>query len=77
MNQTHFSFEYTEDREIKFVLVDNIKSDSKDDTVTGCKVEVHIGNECVVSGETMTDALKQLDKWICNNIPRTAVERGL
>lgn len=75
MNQTPFSFEYTEDREIKFVLVENIKSDS--DTVIGCKVEVHIGNECVVSAETMTDALKQFEKWICNNIPRTAVKRGL
>ena len=77
MNQTPFSFEHTEDREIKFVLVEDIKNDSKADTVTGCIVEVHIGNECVASAETMIDALKQLDKWICNNIPRTAVKREL
>ena len=77
MTQNHFSFEHTEDGGIKFVLVEDIKSDSKADTVIGCKVEVHIGNECVVSAETMTDALKQFEKWICNNIPRTAVKRGL
>lgn len=75
MGQNNFTFEDSVEREIKFVLVEDINSDS--DTVTGCKVEVHISNECVVSAETMTDALKQLDKWICNNIPRTAVERGL
>lgn len=63
----------TKDREIKFVLVEDTNNDSN--TVTGCKVDVHIGNECVVSAETMNDAIKQLDKWICNNVVGATVRR--
>ncbi len=77
MGQNNFTFEDSVEREIKFVLVEDIKSDSNADTVTGCKVEVRIGNERVVSAETMNDALKQFDKWICNNLPRIAVKRYL